>query len=567
MRGLFNYAITIGGAAASVTASRLAEATNLKILILEAGPLTKDKLEHIQPGQYPVHLLPTTTTATLNVALPSPYLGGRSVTVPSGRCVGGGSSINFTVYTRPSASDYDDWEVEFNNPGWGSKQIIPLLKDLEKFEVDPNAPSHGSSGPLRVSYGTSGFNDAARQFLDIAPKYEKRRPLGSDANAFTKDSINVFSFPPDGLGITVVVPIQRHGIASGVEFIYSQDVHPGVEQSLHSVRASKLVVVSAGTFGSPMILERSGIGNPGILKLAGIAPIVDNPDVGTNYQDHLYINLPCLADPELETFDALWRGDEGEYTAQAVRGVDAAIKLRPFDDELKDFGEDFLRHWKSYYANKPDKPLMTLGLIAGFASNMPIPPMKFITMCYFSSYPASRGSVHIKSDDPYAPPQFNAGFLNQPFDIVPLRWGYKKTREYARRMPFFRGAYAPTSPEFDPSSSAALTETLPVDLDAPDIVYTKADDDAIDKFIRKFVETTWHSAGTCAMKPREVGGVVDPRLNVYGIKNLKVADLSIIPSNVHSNTCSTALAIGAKAAIIIAEDLKLDMSRASSAKL
>ncbi len=124
--------VSLGGTSAGVAAGRLAAAApKLRILLLEAGPLTKDMPEHVQPGRYITHLVPTTTTITHNVAKPSEYLGGRSVIVQSGRCVGGGSSVNFVLYNRPSASDFDDWANEYNNPGWSSKELIPLLQKVK----------------------------------------------------------------------------------------------------------------------------------------------------------------------------------------------------------------------------------------------------------------------------------------------------------------------------------------------------------------------------------------------------------------------------------------------------
>ncbi|KAL4260481.1 GMC oxidoreductase family protein, partial [Pleurotus pulmonarius] len=182
-----------GGASAGVAAGRLAAAApKLRILLLEAGPLTKDMPEHVQPGRYITHLVPTTTTITHNVAKPSEYLGGRSAIVQSGRCVGGGSSVNFVLYNRPSASDFDDWATVYDNPGWSSKDMIPLLQKVETYEVDPSAPTHGSSGPLKVSYG-GFFSDAGQQLLDIGPKYDKRRVLGKDGNACGVSSINTFA--------------------------------------------------------------------------------------------------------------------------------------------------------------------------------------------------------------------------------------------------------------------------------------------------------------------------------------------------------------------------------------
>ncbi|KAG8707907.1 hypothetical protein FRC09_001551 [Ceratobasidium sp. 395] len=125
-------------------------------------------------------------------------------------------------------------------------------------------------------------------------------------------------------------------------------------------------------------------------------------------------------------------------------------------------------------------------------------------------------------------------------------------------MPSFRGECAALHPKFSEGSAAAC-----VSLDGPppseieDIVYTPEDNAAIETFVRDMAGTTWHSIATVPMKPKEQGGCVDGRLNVYGTTNLKVADLSILPSNVGANTNSTALLVGEKAAMLIAEDLGL----------
>ncbi|KAJ6493951.1 GMC oxidoreductase-domain-containing protein [Mycena vitilis] len=207
-------------------------------------------------------------------------------------------------------------------------------------------------------------------------------------------------------------------------------------------------------------------------------------------------------------------------------------------------------------ANKPDKPAFILASVAGLpADQSEMPPLNYMSIGAILSYPQSRGHLHITSSDPYAAPDFLAGFLTSPIDVLTMRWAYKKGREIIRHLPSFRGAFVPGHPRFSHNSPAALVETSPVSLDAPKIVYSAEDDRAIDMYLRSFMGTTWHSLGTCPMKPYEQGGVVDSRLNVYGVKNLKIADVSIPPSNVNANTYSTAIAIGEKAAAIIAEEL------------
>ena len=145
----------------------------------------------------------------------------------------------------------------------------------------------------------------------------------------------------------------------------------------------------------------------------------------------------------------------------------------------------------------------------------------------------SRGSVHIASaDDPGAAPRFDAAFLSHPADVSTLVWGYKMSREIARRMRCVVGEVSTTHPAFDPASAARCCPELdrPAAWDpaqVPRLVYSPQDDAAIEAWVRQTVQTTWHALGTCAMKPRAAGGVVDPRLRVHGVDRLMVADLSI----------------------------------------
>jgi alcohol oxidase len=272
--------------------------------------------------------------------------------------------------------------------------------------------------------------------------------------------------------------------------------------------------------------------------------------------------------------DTLWRGKESvlqENLAQwkingnslvAQNGSDAKIKWRPDDDELKAMGSAFQPRWKEFFQDRPDKAVAILAISEGYAGVLlsRLAPRNYLVAFYYTLYPASTGSVHIKLDENGQEGiDFNAGYLDDPSDIVPLNFGYKKMREIFRRMPSYRGEVPIGHPCFPEGSAAVCGETTgPVDLNAPDLIYTAEDDEAIDQYHRDRVQTTWHSLGTCAMKPRADQGVVDARLNVYGVTNLKVADMSIAPKNVGTNTYSTALLIGEKAAMIIADELGIE---------
>ncbi|KAJ7770632.1 GMC oxidoreductase-domain-containing protein [Mycena metata] len=585
-----------GGTAACLTAGRLATAfPALSILVLECGPTTKDKKEHIQPGQYITHLAPTSKTMQFNVGKPSEHVAGRSSIVPSARCVGGGSSVNFMMYNRPAASDFDAWETEFGNVGWSSKDLIPLLQKAETYEIDPKKSTHGSDGPLKVSFG-SEISDLAKEFVEIGAKFEKNRPETDEGNALNVESINKFFIMPkwiskDGRrsdvphayiynnpakklsvfdGTLVHRVIIEDGVAVGVEYQFDNRVHESAPQDIRVVKARKLVVVAAGAMSSPLILERSGLGAKDVLEKAGVTVVAELPGVGENYQDHTLTIAPYIADDKVKTLNPLWRGEPaawgqalgevgerwGGNNGSEVRFTQApwTIKLTthtpatstdsskcvPYPEELPELGPDFLEIWNSTLANNPDRPLFWMSTAAAMLGDLAaLPKLNFMCSAALLGYPASRGRIHISSSDPLAAPDFEAGFLSSPADVAALRWAYKKGREINRRLPSFRGVFFPGHPQFPKGSAALVEETAP----------------AIDLYIRQTVVTAWHSCGTCAMKPLDKGGVVDSKLNVYGVKKLKVVDMSIVPSNVNSNTYSTAITIGEKAAVIIAEEL------------
>lgn len=184
-----------------------------------------------------------------------------------------------------------------------------------------------------------------------------------------------------------------------------------------------------------------------------------------------------------------------------------------------------------------------------------------ICIANYTSYPYSRGSVHIQPDNKDIP-HFIPGFFTDEhdLDVQMLIWAYKKQREIMRRTKMYRGELAIGHPKFPAGSKAACIEILlsedynPASITS-NIEYSPEDDKAIEMYLRDKVETTWHSLGTAKMAPREQLGVVDKNLNVYGVNGLKVIDLSIVPENICGNTCNTAMVIGEKGADIIAKEL------------
>ncbi|KAG2072309.1 alcohol oxidase [Suillus decipiens] len=603
----FDIVFAGGGTTACVVAGRLATYDpSLRILILEAGQHSLNKPIHVDPSQSRFNLAPTSTTVTFNIGNPSPRLNGRAPIVACGHCVGGGSCVNSMVYTRAPASDYDDWGAH----GWESENLIPLMKKLETYEVQPGRPTHGYDGPIKISPGMYNIGIAG-EFIQVGTTYHKRQyaddtddletcntysPSQKYINGTTgrrSDAAHHYVYNQahnpnlqvwDGKRVKRIIFEDKRAV--GVEFTSDPVSCPDADQSSSIVRASKLVVISAGAFGSPTILERSGIGAEAVLKRCGIEQLVNLPGVGENYQaDHTNGRAPYLAADQAVTMDVVscgesilrgkhvstitpalhhhpYAGSPAQWNSSGMlsqSGLNSKIKWRPDDEELKAMGPAFQPRWKEFFQDRPDKAVaMYVPSISRSLSNLP--PGSYMTANYFTLYPASVGSVHIKvTENGEEGVDFTTGFLDDPFDIIALDFVYKKTREIFRRMASYRGEFAAGHPNFPEGSAAACGEASgPVDLDAPDIVYTAEDDKAITQFHRDAVQTAWHSIGTCSMKPEADKGVVDTRLNVYGVSNLKVADLSITPSNVGTNTNSTALLIGERAAMIIAEDLGIN---------
>ncbi|KAG1859704.1 hypothetical protein F4604DRAFT_2037091 [Suillus subluteus] len=566
----FDIIFAGGGTTACVVAGRLAAwDPSLSILILEGGQHTLNQAAHVQPYQFPSHLAPTSTTMTFNV--------GKSKSTSQRPCSDRSMCplhwwrLKSMVYTRAPASDFDDWGAD----GWESKNLIPLMKKLKLLNYSllswrlmrcsPIRPTHGYIGPIKVSSARCKLR-ASEEFIRVGTTYHKRQYVEDTDDLETCNTYSPCAKYVDGttgrrsdaahhyvynqahnanlqiwVGKRVKRVIFQDKRAVGVEFTSDPVSCPDAGQSSSIVRASKLVVVSAGAFGSPTILERSGIGAEAILKRCDIQQLVDLPGVGENYcglKDHNAVFVPYFAADGAITMDPLWRGKESavqEHLAQwkingksliAQNGIDAKIKWRPDDDELKAMGSAFQPRWKEFFQDHPDKAVAIFAVSGGYpGSLLSNHHRNYLVAFYFTLYPASAGSVHIKLDENGREGiDFNTGYLDHPSDIVPLNFGYKKMREIFRRMPSYRAE----------------------------------DDEAIDRYHRDCMQTTWHSLGTCAMKPRTDQGVVDARLNVYGVTNLKVADMSITPKNVGTNTYSTALLIGEKAAMIIADELGIE---------
>lgn len=436
-------------------------------------------------------------TATFYYSRPSEWLDGRRAVVPCAHILGGGSSINFMMYTRASSSDYDDFQTK----GWTTKELIPLMKKHETYQrACNNRDLHGFEGPIKVSFGNYTY-PVMQDFLRAAeslgfPVTDDLQDLvtGHGAEHWLKwinrdtgrrsDAAHAYIHATrakyQNLHLQCNTKVDKvvieNGTAVGVLTVPTKPVG-GANPKRKFWKARKLVIVSCGTLSSPLVLQRSGIGDPEKLRKVGVKPIVELPGVGLNFQDHYLHFATYRAKPETESFDDFVRGVPEVQKAVfeewnlkgtgplATNGIEAGVKSRPTAEELEEMKSwptpDFATKggWESYFKNKPDKPVMHYSVIAGwFGDHLDMPPGKFFTMFHFLEYPFSRGFTHIISPDPYEAPDFDAGFMNDKRDMAPMVWGYIQSRDTARRMQAYAGEVTAMHPHFRFDSPARAAD-------------------------------------------------------------------------------------------------------------
>ncbi|KAK7994551.1 alcohol oxidase-like protein [Apiospora marii] len=577
-----------GGTAGCVVAARLAEADpSLSILVIEGGRNNHNDPTVVNPAPFLTHLQPSHKSALFYKGKKAPQLADREPIVPSGGILGGGSSINFMMYTRAQRPDFDAW----NTPGWSADEILPYMKKLETYHGKGDKAVHGYDGPVQVTDGGHRGTDSEADLIKAAAsvgirEIEDLQDLDSNDGCCKwlrtvskegkrQDAAHVYLHPKladparyPNLHVVVEAQVARvlfdeNKRASGVEYRANPHFQASIALSaapVKTVRARKMVIVSCGAMGTPSVLERSGLGNPEVLKKAGVDLVADVPGVGEEYQDHQLLLYPYRTGlrPD-ETIDALLSG-RADFAAMLEKKdktlgwntVDWAAKIRPTEAEVTALGPEFRRSWDADFKDAPARPLMLMAAVMCFLGDpASVPEGQYVTTGTYTAYPYSRGQIHITSPDLDDPAEFDVGFFTDADDIDVKKqiWAYKKQRELMRRT------------QISPAGSkAACVETeapIASAVDVKDIEYTAEDDAAIVQFLRENVNTTWHSLGTCKMAPREEGGVVNKHLSVYGVEGLKLADLSIVPENVGANTNNTALTVGEKAADIFIKELGL----------
>ena len=531
----FDYIIVGAGSAGCVLANRLSADPTKHVLLLEAGGKDRNPWIHIPVGYFQTLHNPRTDWCYKTES--DAGLNGRSLDWPRGKTLGGSSSINGLLYVRGQSQDYDQW-AQFGNRGWTWDDVLPLFRKSESHQ-DGESRFHGGDGGLAVSHMRAA-TPLSEAFIEAA--VEMGVPRTDDFNTGDNEgagyfqqtaktglrcsSAKAFLTPIRGRRKNLVV--ETHAMTTGLLFAEEDPcVVTGVSfQSQDASRTATLrpggeVILSAGTIGSPQILEVSGIGRGEILKEAGVPVRHELRGVGEDLQDHLQIrlvyevNVPTLNDVINNVFR---RGLIGvEYalrrTGPMSLGASQVCIFARSMDGLET--PDIQFHFQPLSA---DKPGIEMHPFSGFTSSV----------CQLR--PESRGSIHIKSpnagDYPKIVPNYLSATADQLCAIRAVKFARAMTRT-AALSPFIVREHVPAEP---PETDEACLEAA-----------------------RNLAQTIYHPTSTCRMG-QDDNSVVDGRLRVRGIRNLRVADASIMPSITSGNTNAPSIMIGEKAAEMIRED-------------
>lgn len=506
----YDFVVCGSGSAGSVVARRLSENSNVAVLLLEAGG-TDDVAEVMDPAQWPVNLGSARDWGFASA--PSAHLNGRSIPLSMGKVLGGGSSINVMAWARGHRNDWAHFAAEAGDPSWGYESVLDIYRRIEDWHGCCDGDRRGVGGPVFVQTAPDP-NPIATAVVDGAgaigiPVYDSNngimmeRPGGVSLldlqlrNGLRESVFRSYVHPhlqQRNLTVLTGATVRRLTFSgsrvTGVQFSHAN--------AIRTVSATQEVVVSLGAINTPKVLMQSGIGDANELRGFGIPVVTHLRGVGHNYQDHPRI-------------DCVWESHE----ALAPRNNGAEVTV----------------FWKSHpMLATPDLQIC----VAEFPLSSPENAARYglpahgWTMCVGVVRPQSRGRVRLTGAHPGDPVLIEAEMLAHPDDMKAAAAGVQLCREI--------GKTAPLRP-------FAKREVMPGGLAGAEL----------ERFVRDGASTYWHQSGTAKMG-RDDMSVVDAKLKVHGMENLRVADSSIMPRITTGNTMAPCVVIGERAAEIVKAD-------------
>jgi choline dehydrogenase len=531
---IYDYIVVGAGSAGCVLANRLSANPDTSVLLVEAGVKDTNPWIHVPVGYFKTMHNPKLDWCYKTE--PDEGINGRSLQWPRGKVLGGSSSLNGLLYVRGQSEDYDRWSA-LGNKGWSYDEVLPYFKKSED-QARGADDYHGVGGPLKVSDLrlrrpiADFFIKAATQIgIPENPDYngEKQEGVGYFQQTAHKglrcSTAKGFLSPVrNRANLTVLTKAQTTRIllegkkAVGIEYLKSGQ--------LHQASANCEVILSAGAIGSPQLLQLSGIGPENLLNKVDV-PVAHNlPGVGQNLQDHLQTRLVYKTRQRTlndELNNIFKRGLVGlQYLLNRTGPLTlAASQVTIFTKSNPDVERpDIQFHMQPLSADKPGDGVHEFSAFT-------------LSVCQLR--PKSRGSVEIKSTDPLVYPDIHPGYLANDHDCQVAIDGIKVARRIA--------------------DAPALKPHI-IDEHVPGRQFET--DEQLLETARQFSQTIYHPTSTCKMGPNDDDmAVVDERLKVYGIQNLRVIDASIMPEIVSGNTNAPTIMIAEKGADMIIEDAAL----------